>query len=159
MPDDIEEARWLSYAELAEVRGIDVASAVRTVRNRRWLKRKGNDGKVRVAVPREFLEAKRPPAEEDTAEVTRKIAALETKVEMLTAEVQRERGRAEAAEMRNARLTAEMRELGEGKAGAEATAKARLEEVERLAGLLNAGLLTRLREFWQGRRGKGYSGC
>jgi hypothetical protein len=128
-----------------------VASAVRTVRNRRWLKRKGNDGKVRVAVPWEFLEAKRPHAEEDTLE----IAVLETRVEMLTAEVQRERGRAEAAEMRNTQLTAEMRELGEGKAGAEATAKARLEEIERLTGLLNAGLLTRLRGFWQSRRGKG----
>ena len=78
---------------------------------------------------------------------------------MLTAEVQRERGRAEAAEMRNAQLATEMRELGEGKAGAEATAKARLEEIERLAGLLNAGLLTRLREFWHGRRGERPSGC
>jgi hypothetical protein len=51
-------------------------------------------------------------------------------------------------------LTAEVRELGAGKAGAEATAKARLEEIERVRGLVSAGLLTRLREFWQGWRGK-----
>jgi hypothetical protein len=157
MSDETEETRWLSYAELAEARGIDLASAIRTVRNRRWPKQKGNDGKVRVAVPWEFLEAKRHDTREDTLEITRKIAVLETKVEMLTAEVHRERSRADAAEVRGAELTAEVREFGEGKAGAEATAKARLEEIERLTGLLTAGLLSRIREFWQSRRGKGPS--
>src|SRR4051794_32271006 len=154
MPDDIEETRWLSYAELAQARGIDLASAIRTVRNRRWPKQKGNDGKIRAAVPWEFLEAKRHDTREDAPEITRKIAVLETRVEVLTAEVQRERG-AETAELRSTELTAEVRELGEGKAGAEATAKARLEEIERLTGLLSAGLLARIREFWQSRRGKG----
>jgi hypothetical protein len=158
MPDDIAETRWLSYAELAEARGIDLASAIRTVRNRRWPKQKGNDGKIRVAVPWEFLEAKRQETWVDTPEITRKVAVLETKVEMLTVEVQRERCRVDAAEVRGAQLTAEVRELGAGKAGAEATAKARLEEIERLTGLVSAGLLTRLREFWQSRRGKGPSG-
>jgi hypothetical protein len=65
--------------------------------------------------------------------------------------VSHERGRAEVAEARVAELTAEARELGAGKAAAEATAKARQEEIERLTGLLNAGLLTRLRGFWRGR--------
>jgi hypothetical protein len=69
MSDDIEETRWLSYAELAEARGIDLASAIRTVRNRRWPKQKGNDGKIRVAVPWEFLQAKR----QDTSEDARKL--------------------------------------------------------------------------------------
>ncbi|MBV8612221.1 MAG: hypothetical protein JOY66_00425 [Acetobacteraceae bacterium] len=47
-----------------------------------------------------------------------------------------------------AELVTELQKMGEGRAAAEATAQARLEEIERLSGLLNAGLLTRLRDFF-----------
>jgi hypothetical protein len=43
--------RRMTYAELAAVRGISVASAVRLVRRKRWLRQVGNDGVVRALVP------------------------------------------------------------------------------------------------------------
>ena len=58
--DDREGAdvRWVSYDELASIRGIDKASAFRMAHRRRWPKRKGNDGTVRLAVPASDLQAR-----------------------------------------------------------------------------------------------------
>jgi chromosome segregation ATPase len=126
---DDPEIRWVSYAELAEARGIDRLSAVRIARNRRWQKQKGNDGTIRVAVPRNFLETKRRDKGrlpehplEIPSEVTRKIIGLETRVELLNDELERERrgiaglreeraaanARAEAAEARARDMAAEI---------------------------------------------------
>ena len=44
-------ARRMTYAELAAVRGISPASAVRLVRRKHWPRQTGNDGIVRVLVP------------------------------------------------------------------------------------------------------------
>ena len=44
-------ARRMTYAELADVRGISAASAERLARRRRWARQAGNDGVVRVLVP------------------------------------------------------------------------------------------------------------
>src|SRR4051812_17460171 len=46
-----EDARRLTYAELAEIRGISRTSAERLVRRKRWTRQLGNDGVVRVLVP------------------------------------------------------------------------------------------------------------
>jgi hypothetical protein len=51
-------ARRMTYAELADVRGISAASAERLVRRRRWSRQVGNDGVVRVRVP--LAEARKP---------------------------------------------------------------------------------------------------
>lgn len=44
----------LTYGELAEVRGISLASARRMVHRHKWPKQVGNDGLSRIAVPAEF---------------------------------------------------------------------------------------------------------
>jgi len=44
---------------LAEAREIDRGSAVRIAPKRHWPKQRGNDGIIRVAVPRVFLDARR----------------------------------------------------------------------------------------------------
>jgi hypothetical protein len=44
-------ARRMTYAELADVRGISRGSAERLVRRRKWPRQVGNDGVVRVVVP------------------------------------------------------------------------------------------------------------
>src|SRR4051812_12334033 len=44
----------LTYAELAEARGISLASARRMVHRHKWLKQVGNDGLSRILVPAEF---------------------------------------------------------------------------------------------------------
>src|SRR5690349_202479 len=55
---DTDGTHWLSYAELAEARGISKRSAIRLTFRHRWQRQKGNDGTVRVAVPMSELERK-----------------------------------------------------------------------------------------------------
>ncbi len=49
--DDGGDSRWMTYAELAEARGIKEPAAIRLVQRRRWKRQPGNDGAARVAVP------------------------------------------------------------------------------------------------------------
>jgi hypothetical protein len=42
---------WLSYPELARLRGINLTSAFRLAKRHGWRRQKGNDGKLRVLVP------------------------------------------------------------------------------------------------------------
>jgi hypothetical protein len=85
------DTRWLSYGELADIRGIGRESAIRIARRHRWARRSGNDGTVRVAVPRSFLEAKsrdRPDDPRDNTgdsppDISRLIKALEGQTEAL----------------------------------------------------------------------------
>ena len=52
---DDPPGRWVTLAELAAARGIDVPSAQRLVRRRQWRRQPGNDGKIRVLVPPDEL--------------------------------------------------------------------------------------------------------
>jgi uncharacterized small protein (DUF1192 family) len=56
MSDDTE-GRWLTKRELAELRGISVASAYRLIQRRGWRRQVGNDAKgvVRALVPLDWL--------------------------------------------------------------------------------------------------------
>jgi hypothetical protein len=56
MPSDIslavgDGARRMTYAELADIRRISMASAMRLVRRKNWPRQVGNDGVVRILVP------------------------------------------------------------------------------------------------------------
>jgi hypothetical protein len=55
--DDTGNGRWLTYSELASVRGINRASAVKLVQRERWQRSTGNERSrvVRVLVPDEWL--------------------------------------------------------------------------------------------------------
>ncbi len=57
---DSEGERWMSYAELAELRGIDKQSAVKLTFRRRWRRQKDNHGTVHVLVPPDWLGPQRP---------------------------------------------------------------------------------------------------
>lgn len=48
--------RWMTYGQIAAVRGISRDSVERTVRRKGWRRLAGNDGLVRVAVPVEWME-------------------------------------------------------------------------------------------------------
>jgi len=54
----VPEGRWLSYTELAEIRGIGRPSAVKLAQRERWRRIPGNDRDrtVRVLVPSEWLQ-------------------------------------------------------------------------------------------------------
>jgi hypothetical protein len=45
------DGAWLSFPELARLRGINLTSAFRLARRHSWRRQKGNDGKLRVLVP------------------------------------------------------------------------------------------------------------
>lgn len=57
----MEPVIWLTYDELAERLGIERESARQQVKRKRWARRPGNDGKVRIGVPEEVLEADSSP--------------------------------------------------------------------------------------------------
>jgi hypothetical protein len=52
--DDVSDGRWLTYAELAKLRGIDRASAFKLALRHKWSRQKNNKGQVTVLVPTDF---------------------------------------------------------------------------------------------------------
>jgi hypothetical protein len=59
-------ARRMTYAEIAEARGISLPSARRLVLRHRWPRQTGNDGIVRVTVPLTALKSRDPVGTTDT---------------------------------------------------------------------------------------------
>lgn len=51
------EGVWMTNAELATARRISIGSASRLVRQRRWERQPGDDGRTRVLVPRQWANA------------------------------------------------------------------------------------------------------
>lgn len=58
----MEPVIWLTYDELAERLRIERESARQHVKRKRWARRPGNDGKVRIGVPTECFENRDVPA-------------------------------------------------------------------------------------------------
>ena len=98
-------ATWMTYREIAAVRGISHAAAIRLVQRRRWQKREGsNDGLAHVLVPHDALQStppvrhspsRRVTTPPDTSLLAGALAALESAVFSLTARAeQAEAGRA-----------------------------------------------------------------
>ena len=54
--DGDADIRWLSYAEIAKIRGISRASAERIVRRAKWRRQADNQGITRAAVPLAYAE-------------------------------------------------------------------------------------------------------
>lgn len=60
----MDAVTWLTYDELAERLGIERESARQHVKRKRWARRPGNDGKVRIGVPDEVLGERPDPGTE-----------------------------------------------------------------------------------------------
>jgi hypothetical protein len=60
-----EDGRWLSYAELAELRGITRKAAIRLTQRHQWRRQPGNDGATRVYVPPD-IERRQTPRDDAT---------------------------------------------------------------------------------------------
>jgi len=54
--DDAGTGRWMTYDELAAMRGIKRIGAVRLVQRYKWRRQAGNDGRARVLVPHDALQ-------------------------------------------------------------------------------------------------------
>jgi hypothetical protein len=116
--DDKSGIRWVSYDELASIRAISKKSAFRMANRRKWERRKGNDGTVRVAVPTADLHARPQPNSDDRSddlsdirselisEKTATISALQGTIALLRDQLDRERTRADQADARATRAEA-----------------------------------------------------
>lgn len=54
---DMVDSVWMTKAELAALRRISSGSANRLIRRQRWARRRGNDGRTHVLVPKPWAEA------------------------------------------------------------------------------------------------------
>jgi uncharacterized protein YdbL (DUF1318 family) len=105
-----EHVRWLTYDEVAREMGIARESARQLAIRKRWARQKGNDGRARVGVPEEELQARvtgddtpHGPSDapsDDTGRdpsvvqvLTRHISRLEGELKALKQEREAERGR------------------------------------------------------------------
>jgi len=115
--DETTDGRWLSYAELANLRGIDHHSARRLVSRQRWRRQKDNHGVVRIYVPPEHLGHRRRhrEASADTsagtpavrsADISTVIKPLEDAIAALREQLAEANSRVEAAEARASRAEA-----------------------------------------------------
>jgi len=53
--------RWLTYDEMVSLMGLTRGSAKVLARTKRWPRRPGNDGRARISVPEEEIQARRAP--------------------------------------------------------------------------------------------------
>jgi hypothetical protein len=60
MDGTLDGGRWLSYAQLAELRGITKKAAIRMTQRHRWRRQPGNDGTALVSVPESDLTPRQP---------------------------------------------------------------------------------------------------
>ena len=66
---------WLTKAELAHVRRISIASATRLIRRQGWRRQPGNDGRVRVLVPEDWMHPRHDdPRDDDAADPMDQLA-------------------------------------------------------------------------------------
>ena len=155
--DDITPApRRMTYAELAEARGITTGSAEQLARRRRWPRQLGNDGMVRVMVPlgedhvipRHKGPMKVPDIGEGEGDMTPPDIgevigqAIRDAVAPLAAQLEQERARADKLwlELLEARVSERMAERAAAEAvelrkEADAAARARLGRPPRPGGL------------------------
>jgi outer membrane murein-binding lipoprotein Lpp len=129
--DDQSDIRWVSYSELSDIRGISKASAFRMANRRKWERRKGNDGTVRVAVPVSALERQSDARSDDRSD------ALSGRISELEAEI--------------AALREQIGGLREERAAALARADELRAVVDRLTAWPGAGAWARLRRVWRAR--------
>jgi len=101
--DSPPDGRWMTLAELADVRRISKASAARLMRRRRWRRQPGNDGQIRVWVPTEADKPadSRPDAVADIrADVMEVIRPLQDAIGALRLQLDEANARAAKADLR-----------------------------------------------------------
>ena len=104
--------RWISYTELAEMRGTDKTSALKLALRKKWPRRKDNHGTMHVCVPPEWLGAwgnRRPPdntpnnmpsSAPNGVDISRSISTLEMALASADKRADQAEKRADRAEIR-----------------------------------------------------------
>jgi hypothetical protein len=114
MTDTGGDDRWMTFAELAEARGISRASASKLVRRKKWRRQTDNRGTVRILVPPDAMDgpldrqADSPPARPSVSpmDISRMVSAFETAVTTLREQLAHEKARADAEKSRADALSA-----------------------------------------------------
>jgi hypothetical protein len=157
MGDVDSGGQWLTYKQLANLRGIKQRAAVRLSQRRGWRRQPGNDGETRVLVPADMLEPSQRPSQGDAAGddratppplIAQAVAALETAVSSLTDQLAKAESRATAATTRAERAEGERDQARADHAKAmQANRKWEATDAARKA-------KGRLRRAWDGWRGR-----
>jgi hypothetical protein len=168
--DARDDARWMSYDELAAARDINRRSAVRLAQRRRWARRRGNDGTTRVAVPAgedqpnhdDARDVTGDDGDDDAGDISRILSALEVVVaplreqlELANRRADQERTRADVA-LAQLRMAEELLKEGQIERAAVqealAGAETRLREAEAArAEFWARSRWKRIRAVWRGR--------
>jgi hypothetical protein len=140
------EGRWLTYAELAELRRIDKTSALKLAIRRKWPRRKDNHGTMQVCVPLDWA----GPAErvrDGGMDVSTIVRPLEAAISALQVQLDRSEAGREAADRRadQAEVRADRADARAERAEARADAAQQAEAARR-----SLGLVARLRAAWRG---------
>jgi hypothetical protein len=112
--DDVA-GRWMTYAQLARLRGVDKPSALKLALRKRWPRRKDNHSTMQVCVPPDWarpwsdgtapdMPSDTPSAMADASDLPRVISALEAAI---TASGDRAKADAATIEMQAALIVAE----------------------------------------------------
>jgi hypothetical protein len=127
---DMVDSVWMTKAELAALHRISSGSANRLIRRQRWARRRGNDGRTHVLVPKPWAEAcavsERTSASrgfELNAETGAEHDQLAAMVGGLQAEVARLRAEAEAAQLARRQMETERDQERQGREVAERAAE------------------------------------
>ena len=127
---DIVDGVWMTKAELAALRRISSGSANRLIRRQRWARRRGNDGRTHVLVPKRWAEAcavsertSASSAFELNPETDAEHDQLVATVSGLQAEVARLRAEAEAGQLARRQLETERDQERQGRELAECAAE------------------------------------
>lgn len=148
MSDAGDGTRWMTYAELAKVRGITKSSATRLAFRKGWPRQTGNDGQARVAVPAAAQISSPDSIPGITDAITPDIIHDKRDDEALT----RERQRADQAEARADRAEAqatEARALAEQRVGCLMDAAERAARAEGQVEELRKALDETRRPIWR----------
>jgi hypothetical protein len=122
--DSTADGRWLTFAELSQLRGISKTSAMKLVRRHGWRRQKNNKGHVRVLVPVAWVAADDTREPNSAADMSRAIRAFDSAIATLREQLVRETGRTEAAERARTALTVQLAQAEAGRAAERSRAEA-----------------------------------
>jgi hypothetical protein len=137
------DGRWLTFAELSQVRGISKTAAMKLASRHGWRRQKNNKGQVRALVPVAWVADVDTREPNSAADMSRAIRAFDSAIATLRQQLERETGRTEAAERARTALTVQLAQAEAGRAVERSRAEAEREartRAEAEAGALRAQL-------------------
>jgi hypothetical protein len=129
--DIAEDGRWLTFAELSQLRGISKTAAMKLVSRHAWRRQKNNKGQVRVLVPLAWVADADTREPNSGADMSRAIRAFDSAIATLHQQLVRETGRTEAAERARTALTVQLAQAEAGRAVERSRAEADREALTR----------------------------